>query len=431
MIQLGRQCSLVFSVVVLSVCFSLVFAQPSQAQGLFGNKGQSGSASTFPIMPGDALQITFYDRYQKTENTTAPTFKRADLSGDYPVAGDGSITLPQLGIVPVEGMSLADLTGRLEKESAALGSNDLIVRVAFSNRPPVYIKGNIRNPGAYRYMPGLTIGKLVALASGYKLIASRDVSADVILDAQSNIPIYRTKLARLLAQKAQLEAEYRNKPSLGVPIEMTSLVGERMAADLIAEQQELHRIRGQLWRDRLALADQEIKLAQSGHASAKDALTLAQIRADLDAEKLEFWEKTYQPDYFKVSTKAREGRLRDEKVSLASARAAQDAETLLSDAKAKVVRAAQQIADLKLSHTTKLTSDLANVESLILDYRGLLAISESKLNNTLAQQKTASQNNQRAVSLIIQRLSKTGLTDIAADEQILLRPGDIVQVSLK
>jgi polysaccharide export outer membrane protein len=94
-------------------------------------------------------------------------FGEQDLSDTYRVSDGGAISMPLLGQVPVRGKT----THALEMDLAKRLSNGFLrnpnVRVEMVSYRPVYILGEVQNPGKYSYEPGMTALSAVAVAGGF------------------------------------------------------------------------------------------------------------------------------------------------------------------------------------------------------------------------------------------------------------------------
>ena len=89
-----------------------------------------------------------------------------DHSGEFEIAGDGSVSLPFVGKVTAAGLTLDQFS-----EQVSIKLKDYIrnpqVRVSVLNYRPFYIQGEIKNGGQYDYSDGLDIKRAVAIAGGY------------------------------------------------------------------------------------------------------------------------------------------------------------------------------------------------------------------------------------------------------------------------
>lgn len=94
-------------------------------------------------------------------------FGEDDLSGDYKVSGDGSVSMPLIGEVPVNGLSLAETEDLIEAKLADGYLLEPSVSVAVSKYRPFYILGEVREPGSYSYVSNMTALNAIALAGGF------------------------------------------------------------------------------------------------------------------------------------------------------------------------------------------------------------------------------------------------------------------------
>ncbi len=128
-------------------------AQTGSAQPAFEG------ADSYRIDTGDGISVTVYDE--------------PDLSiKDERVKGNGKISYPLLGEIQVRGRTASELQ-RLITEMLSDGYlKKPNVTVSIDTFRLFYIKGEVRNPGGFNYVDGLTVQKAVALAGGYTERAS-------------------------------------------------------------------------------------------------------------------------------------------------------------------------------------------------------------------------------------------------------------------
>jgi polysaccharide export outer membrane protein len=100
-------------------------------------------------------------------------FGEEDLGMEVRLSDAGTISYPFLGEIQVKGLSV----GRLE--AAIIGGLkpdyliDPKVSVSIIEYRQFYIHGEVKSPGGYAYLPGLTVRKAVALAGGFTERASK------------------------------------------------------------------------------------------------------------------------------------------------------------------------------------------------------------------------------------------------------------------
>ena len=105
------------------------------------------------LSPGDRIKVT--------------VFGHDDLSGEFELDGDGSISLPLIRVVPAAGLTAKELEGAITDKLKPDYLRNPSVTVEVLSYRPFYIIGEIKAPGAYPYVNGMTVLNAVALAGGY------------------------------------------------------------------------------------------------------------------------------------------------------------------------------------------------------------------------------------------------------------------------
>lgn len=99
-------------------------------------------------------------------------FGEPDLSLEVVVDGTGNISYPLLGSVPTRLKTATELEQSIRTGLAAGYLKDPNVRVTVVQYRPFYTIGQVRKPGAYPYVIGLTVEKALAIAGGLTNLAS-------------------------------------------------------------------------------------------------------------------------------------------------------------------------------------------------------------------------------------------------------------------
>lgn len=126
--------------------FLLLAASPAIARAQSAAVSDTSSAT---LAPGDLLRITVW--------------RRPELSGDFVVAPDSSITHPLYREVKVAGVSLRVVEERVR---TFLGKYETNAPFVISPLLRVFVGGEVRAPSVYTVAPGTTIAQAVALAGG-------------------------------------------------------------------------------------------------------------------------------------------------------------------------------------------------------------------------------------------------------------------------
>jgi polysaccharide export outer membrane protein len=146
--------------VLLSVALAVVLAACAGPDGLPPIEGTVDES--YRLDTGDQLRVVVFNQEQ--------------LSGDYTVGGDGSISMPLVGAVQARGLTTSELEASLvqwlSEEKDILVNPSVNVQVqAFR---PFYILGEVRSPGQYPSVHQRTVLSAVALAGGFTYRARTD-----------------------------------------------------------------------------------------------------------------------------------------------------------------------------------------------------------------------------------------------------------------
>ncbi|MHA7898757.1 MAG: polysaccharide biosynthesis/export family protein [Henriciella sp.] len=137
---------------------------------------QSGPAPVTPTASAPATTVTVTEyTLSSGDQVKVTVFGQPDLSGQFEVDGSGTFSMPLIGQVSAEGLSVPQLESTI---AAALADGYLVnpqVSAEVANYRPYYILGEVRNPGEYPYTNGLTVMEAVASAGGFTYRARKNV----------------------------------------------------------------------------------------------------------------------------------------------------------------------------------------------------------------------------------------------------------------
>lgn len=100
-----------------------------------------------------------------------------DLPSEYQVASDGSVDVPYLQRLAVEGLEPQEIQALVKKELIThqiFQDPSVVVRVKEYNSKRVTVLGQVQKPGSFPLTPGLTLVQALSLAGGLNSIANRD-----------------------------------------------------------------------------------------------------------------------------------------------------------------------------------------------------------------------------------------------------------------
>ncbi len=211
---------------------------------LANNSSPSNGGSRRAIGRGDKLRIVFYehlsideDKWERSRQPRISFQQRMELSGEYTVQDDGTISLPLLGSVSVASSSTQELQAALASLFEKLMGRGGFVTVASLERLPVYVLGPVKNPGAYKYAPAMTALHAVALAGGLDRGATEQWQK---VEAVRETERRRGRLeiiTRVMARVAVLKSERDGVPLVAPPA-LVELVSEAEAQNMLNEESE-------------------------------------------------------------------------------------------------------------------------------------------------------------------------------------------------
>ena len=94
-------------------------------------------------------------------------FGHEGLSGEFQVKGSGHVSLPLIREVKAVGLTLRQLEQAVIDALKPDFLKNPRVSVEILNYRPFYIIGEVKRPGSYPYVNGMTVVNAVALAGGY------------------------------------------------------------------------------------------------------------------------------------------------------------------------------------------------------------------------------------------------------------------------
>jgi len=135
-----------FMLLLSGILLSIAPVAPIQAQTV-------NSANAYRLGSGDEVRVT--------------VFGHKDLSGEFTVDGSGLVALPLVGNIKAGGLALR----AFEKNIISALKPDYLknprVSAEVMNYRPFYIIGEVKKPGSYPFVNGMSVVNAVALAGGY------------------------------------------------------------------------------------------------------------------------------------------------------------------------------------------------------------------------------------------------------------------------
>jgi polysaccharide export outer membrane protein len=99
------------------------------------------------------------------------------LPTEYQIATDGSVDLPYVHRLSVQGLEPQELGALIRQrliEAKVLSDPSVIVRVKEYNSKNVTVLGQIQKPGRIPFSPGLSMIQIISMVGGFNAVANRD-----------------------------------------------------------------------------------------------------------------------------------------------------------------------------------------------------------------------------------------------------------------
>ena len=112
-------------------------------------------------------------RLSNADRLRVTVFGEPELSGEFVVDGQGFLSLPLIGDVNVEGMTVREFQRLAEERFGDGYLREPRVSAEVVNYRPFYILGEVARPGEYPYTNGLTVMNAIATAEGFTYRANK------------------------------------------------------------------------------------------------------------------------------------------------------------------------------------------------------------------------------------------------------------------
>ncbi|MBF0130692.1 MAG: polysaccharide export protein [Alphaproteobacteria bacterium] len=123
-----------------------------------------------PDEPAPAAIGNFADGYllEPGNRVRVIVFNEANLSGEVQVDTSGNLSMPLIGTVSAIGTTAKMLGSRVEDVLKKAGYlREPKVAIEILTYRPIYVLGEVKQPGEYSYTSGMTVLSAVARAGGY------------------------------------------------------------------------------------------------------------------------------------------------------------------------------------------------------------------------------------------------------------------------
>lgn len=378
--------------------------------------------------PAGLMATTSQDKVEASADAASPVSMKnvervrirvwgnSDVSGEYSLDHNFSISFPGLGRMEVGHMTPAGMEKMLAQRLSALTRTNVTVSVDVEQFRPFFIMGHVAEPGAIAWRPGLKVIQAVTLARG----VARSSDAGDVNAMQDRKVAHRQSQARLtfaLAQLARFRAEREGVDEVVTNKRIATLISRVPADNRAALEGLMERQNAMLTEQREALKTQIIGLKRERDAAERE-LEAAELQEQTLSKQLVLskellgdieglWKR-------KLVSKSR---ILDQRSALLTAEVRYaEAKSLAERARARLTSVDQQIVMLPQQRRLTLNERIDELEREVAQLE-------------LASATREDTNDALRMSYNITRETRGGVQTIAANIFTEVHPGDVLIVS--
>lgn len=348
------------------------------------------------------------------------------VSGDYTVGASGTVSLPFLGELTASGKTTAEVAEEVgTKMQLLFGLRDRpSASVELAQYRPIYLAGEVQTPGEYPYAPNMTVLKALSLGGGLRRGETGQRFARDFIRAEGDSSVLVAERNRLLVRRARLQAEIAGSAEIAMPAEIKDMPE---AAELLASETALMKTRDKRLKLQLtALADLKTLLRSEIESLAKKSETQSRQLKLVESDR----EKVYNLTEKGLTVSSRRLAIEQQVADLQAGLL--DIDTASLKARQDVSKATQDETDLKNDRDAQLAQELQNTERELDTIALKLGTSRDLMAEAMMQSAEAATLANRAVASVgysIVREKDGKVSELPADENTKVLPGDVVKVA--
>lgn len=164
---------------------------------------------------------------------------QAEMSGEFFIEGTGALALPIVGSVIVRDLSLAAAEKRIAEKLKEVLQHP-VVSLRLTESRPIYILGDVRNPGNYPFRYGATVLSTVAAAGGFGPRETMMIQGrSEFLLAEERLKLLQANQYALLVRLLRLQAQKNGSSELRLETDPRLPTSDQSLMRHVAQQQEI------------------------------------------------------------------------------------------------------------------------------------------------------------------------------------------------
>ncbi|HSP23942.1 MAG TPA: polysaccharide biosynthesis/export family protein [Saliniramus sp.] len=380
---------------------ALVVLQPAAAR------------ADYALDAGDILEIS--------------VFGVADFTRRATVNIDGNVSVPVLGEVPARGRSITELREKiahdLDEMQAFRGPH---VTIELIEHRPFYISGDVSQPGAHPFRPGLTVRHDVALAGGFDALRYR--AENPLLAAPEMQSRYESLWIDLVARQARvlsLQAELDGVADVDFDVLYEAPLPRRSIEELTALEKRELGLRLDDHRKEVAHLERAIAQAETAVESLQEFVTQQDDSLELQTAASE---RAIEQSARGITTSIR---VEEERRALATLRGQyMDALARLTVARREHEVAQRQLDRAGDERQQRLVRELIDATAQLEQFRSQLKAAGERL-IFIGALKSQLRSGDGGPEITIFRQTENGQERVPATEDTAMLPGDVLDVLIQ
>ncbi len=391
--------------VVVAALLGLLHSAPAEADA--------------PIGPQAKLRITVV-QWMPIKGAYEPW---TALGGEFSVSDDGAVVLPVIGAVPVgtfDSAALAqEISRRLQQTTGLVEKPYTTVEIV--EYPPVYVVGDVTTPGAYPYRSGMTV--LQALALGGGPYRSGEATGRDTIRLAGDLRGFDNDILRAQARIARLTAEMASAKEIAFPAPPSDIAGKALVEQISAQERTIFLARANeldrqtrslnelrdLLRTEISVLEQKIAAADEGIKSVETELAGVTVLVERGIATA-----SRRSDLERLLSSHRADRL--------------DQITAVMRARQGIAEATRNLDGLLDSRNTAIASELQAEQSRLEQTLLRREVSQKLLLEMLSSGVSGLEPPSESFAVI--RRDGADTREVPARQSTLLRPGDVIRVTL-
>ena len=364
----------------------------------------------YQLQPGDAIELWVAQEEQ--------------LNRQVSIGPDGRLSLPLVGQVEAQGMTIEGLGKVFKQRLQPYYSEDLDITVMLQpnaiHARSVFVAGDVSNPGVYPYRPNMTALHAVSVAGGFYRATVAAVDQDRSTMLRGEIARTQNRVIQMGATIARLQAELSNLTTINGEHESLAGISADKLKDALAPEQAILDMRIAELRIKESAEKQLMDIAMRNLDAAKERLRSVDTRINLATQRLANANKLIAQGFSQAS----------QRLELESTIASMEGERsqLLADVATQEAVIVNFDAGMEAFLQERKTALLSAYNGAVREREALVSTLDDSIKALAVYDDVPSSAESTVIMYNVLRTKDGKTEEISGTEQTLIEPGDLIRV---